>query len=78
MSAPISLKASGRGRRRLVVNRIAELAAFSAAIAAIVVLGILVWSVFSRWAKSSSSQLSSAEIGTSFACEAMHPLPGAA
>jgi phosphate transport system permease protein len=48
MSAPISLKASGRGRRRLVVNRIAELAAFSAAIAAIAVLGILVWSVFSR------------------------------
>jgi phosphate transport system permease protein len=48
MSAPISLKASGRGRRRLVVNRIAELAAFSAAVAAIAVLGILVWSVFSR------------------------------
>jgi phosphate transport system permease protein len=49
MTAPeISLKASGRGRRRLLVNRIAELAAFSAAIAAIAVLGILVWSVFSR------------------------------
>ena len=49
MAAPeISLKASGRGRRRLLVNRLAELAAFSAAIAAIAVLGILVWSVFSR------------------------------
>ncbi len=48
MDAPISLKASGRGRRRLVINRIAELAALSAAIAAIAVLGILVWSVFSR------------------------------
>ena len=46
--APISLKATGRGRRRLLANRVAELSAFSAAAAAIVVLGILVWSVFSR------------------------------
>lgn len=46
--APISLRATGRGRRRLLTNRLAELAAFSAAIAAILVLGVLVWSVFSR------------------------------
>jgi phosphate transport system permease protein len=45
---PISLRATGRGRRRLLTNRLAELAAFSAAIAAILVLGVLVWSVFSR------------------------------
>jgi phosphate transport system permease protein len=49
MTTPdISLKAAGRGRRRLLVNRVAELVALSAAIAAIAVLGILVWSVFSR------------------------------
>ena len=46
--APISLKATGRGRRRLLANRVAELGALAAAAAAIVVLGILVWSVFSR------------------------------
>ncbi len=46
--AQISLKATGRARRRLVANRIAESAAFAAATAAIVVLGILVWSVASR------------------------------
>jgi phosphate transport system permease protein len=49
MDAPaISLKATGRGRRRLFVNRIAEAVALASALAAIVVLGILVWSVFSR------------------------------
>jgi phosphate transport system permease protein len=51
MSSPgglITLKATGRGRRRLLVNRLAELAAFAAACIAIVVLAILVWSVFSR------------------------------
>ena len=48
MDAPISLKATGRSRRRLIVNRIAELSAFGAAFAAIAVLAILVWSVFSR------------------------------
>jgi phosphate transport system permease protein len=46
--APISLRATGRGRRRLLTNRLAELVAFGAAIAAILVLGVLVWSVFSR------------------------------
>jgi phosphate transport system permease protein len=46
----IGLRATGRGRRRLVVNRIAELAAVLAAGAAIAVLGILVWSVLSRGA----------------------------
>ena len=45
---PISLKATGRGRRRLLVNRLAELGAFASALAAIAVLGILVWSVASR------------------------------
>jgi phosphate transport system permease protein len=44
----LSLKATGRARRRLWVNKLAELAALSAAVAAIAVLGILVWSVFSR------------------------------
>jgi phosphate transport system permease protein len=51
MDAPtpeITLKASGRGRRRLLVNRLAELAALGAACAAIAVLAILVWSVLSR------------------------------
>ncbi len=45
---PISLRATGRGRRRLLTNRIAELMAFAAAIAAILVLAVVVWSVFSR------------------------------
>jgi phosphate transport system permease protein len=48
MDAPISLKATGRGRRRLLVNRLAELVALASAVAAIAVLVILVWSVFSR------------------------------
>jgi phosphate transport system permease protein len=46
--APISLKATGRGRRRLLANRAAELGATAAAAIAILALGILVWSVFSR------------------------------
>lgn len=46
----IGLRATGRGRRRLIVNRIAELAAVLAAGAAIAVLAILVWSVLSRGA----------------------------
>jgi phosphate transport system permease protein len=51
MSSPgeaVTLKATGRSRRRLLVNRLAELAAFAAACIAIVVLATLVWSVFSR------------------------------
>jgi len=44
----ILLRATGRGKRRLVVNRIAELTAVLAAGSAIAVLGVLVWSVFSR------------------------------
>jgi phosphate transport system permease protein len=48
MDAPISLKATGRSKRRLVVNRIAEIVALASALAAIIVLGIVVWSVFSR------------------------------
>ena len=49
MSDPqLSLKATGRGRRRLLVNRLAEAAAVAAATSAIVVLGIMVWSVASR------------------------------
>lgn len=50
MHAPhdITLKATGRGRRRLVVNKIAEGTALGSAAAAIVVLAIVVWSVFSR------------------------------
>jgi ABC-type phosphate transport system permease subunit len=42
------LRATGRARRRLVVNRLAEATALLAAAVAIGVLGILVWSVFSR------------------------------
>jgi phosphate transport system permease protein len=48
MEPAISLKATGRGRRRLLVNRLAELGAVIAAGIAIAALGILVWSVFSR------------------------------
>lgn len=48
MSEPRSLTATGRSRRRLLVNRIAELAGIVAAGIAILALGILVWSVFSR------------------------------
>jgi phosphate transport system permease protein len=44
----VGLKATGRGRRRLIVNKIAEGGALLAAVAAIAVLVILVWSVFSR------------------------------
>ncbi|HEX3805684.1 MAG TPA: phosphate ABC transporter permease PstA [Gaiellaceae bacterium] len=49
MSEPeLSLRARGRSRRRLVVNRFAEGGAVAAALFAIAVLGLLVWSVFSR------------------------------
>jgi phosphate transport system permease protein len=46
--ARISLKATGRGRRRLLVNKLAESAALLAAVAAIAVLGVVTWSVGSR------------------------------
>lgn len=49
MATPeLTLKATGRAKRRLVVNRFAEAAAVAAATSAIVVLGIMVWSVASR------------------------------
>jgi phosphate transport system permease protein len=48
MEPAISLKATGRGRRRLLANRVAEAAATAAALVAIVALSIVVWSVFSR------------------------------
>jgi phosphate transport system permease protein len=49
MSAPaFSLKATGRSRRRLIKNKLAEAAALVSALAAVAVLGILIWSVFSR------------------------------
>jgi hypothetical protein len=44
----MGLRATGRARRRLLVNKLAELGALAAALAAIAVLVILVWSVFSR------------------------------
>jgi len=44
----ISLKATGRGRRRLLVNRAAESTAVLAAAAAIAVLAVVLWSVGSR------------------------------
>lgn len=48
----ISLKATGRGRRRLLVNRIAEGAAIAAAGLAIAALAVVIWSVGSRGAGS--------------------------
>jgi phosphate transport system permease protein len=48
MVPEISLKATGKSRRRLLVNRIAEASALAAAVLAIVVLGIVTWSVGSR------------------------------
>lgn len=45
---PISLKATGRARRRLVVNRLAESGATLAATLAIAVLALVVWSVLQR------------------------------
>ena len=44
----ISLKATGRGRRRLLANRGAEGTAVLAAILAIAVLAVVIWSVGSR------------------------------
>jgi len=46
--APLTLKATGRARRRLLVNKGAEGSAILAAIAAIAVLGVVTWSVGSR------------------------------
>lgn len=42
------LRATGRSRRRLVVNRVAEVAAVAAAGIAVLALATVVWSVFSR------------------------------
>jgi phosphate transport system permease protein len=44
----ISLRATGRGRRRLLVNRVAEGSAVLAAVLAIAVLAVVIWSVGSR------------------------------
>jgi phosphate transport system permease protein len=46
--APIRLKATGRSRRRLLVNKVAEGAAVLAAVSAIGVLVLVIWSVGSR------------------------------
>lgn len=46
----LSLKATGRSRRRLLVNRVAENSALLAAALAIAALAIVVWSVGSRGA----------------------------
>jgi phosphate transport system permease protein len=48
MEPSISLKATGRGKRRLFANRVAEAGATAAALVAILALSIVVWSVFSR------------------------------
>jgi phosphate transport system permease protein len=45
---PFSLKARGRARRRLLVNRLAESGAVLAAVAAVSVLVLVIWSVGSR------------------------------
>ena len=47
-ASAISLKAKGRGRRRLLVNRVAEGTAVLAAVLAIAVLAVVIWSVGSR------------------------------
>ena len=44
-AAPVSLRASGQLRRRQLVNRIMEVLATLAAILALVVLAIVIWSV---------------------------------
>jgi phosphate transport system permease protein len=44
----IQLNARGRSRRRLLKNRLAEVGATLAALAAVAVLAIMVWSVFER------------------------------
>jgi phosphate transport system permease protein len=43
-----SLKATGRARQRLLTNRVAEATATAAALLAVAVLALLVWSVLSR------------------------------
>ena len=48
MNAPLSLKATGRSRRRLLVNRLAESGATVAALIAVAALVIVIWSVGSR------------------------------
>jgi phosphate transport system permease protein len=48
MDAPLSLKATGRSRRRLLVNRLAESGATIAALLAVAALVIVIWSVGSR------------------------------
>lgn len=48
--SPISLKATGRGRRRLLANRVAEGSAVLAAVLAVAVLAVVIWSVGSRGA----------------------------
>jgi phosphate transport system permease protein len=49
MSTPqVSLTATGRNRRRLYVNRVAESAAIGAAALAILVLAVVIWSVGRR------------------------------
>jgi phosphate transport system permease protein len=50
MQPALSLKASGRSRRRMLVNRVAEAGATVAAGIAVLALGLLLWSVFSRGA----------------------------
>jgi phosphate transport system permease protein len=48
MQPELSLRATGRSRRRLLINRLAEVGATVAAGIAVLALGVLVWSVFSR------------------------------
>ena len=50
----ISLRATGRGRRRLIVNRVAEGVAVAAAVLAIAALALVIWSVGSRGGSSLS------------------------
>jgi phosphate transport system permease protein len=49
LQAPATdLRATGRGRRRLLVNRVAEGAAIAAALLAVAALALVIWSVGSR------------------------------
>ena len=50
VETPLSLRGGSRVRRRRVVNRLAEAAATLGALAAVAVLGVVVWSIAKRGA----------------------------
>jgi len=65
---PISLKASGRARRRLLANRVAEIAAVVAAAIAILALGV--WALVHWYRRSSATATNQTQLrGSSAAVE---------